>query len=56
MLTIIDEKILEALHGHIRVNTSTKAVEIYNEYGVQLVLRDLDKETYDAFKSRFQNF
>ena len=56
MLTIIDEKIIDALQNHIRINTTLKTVEIYNEYGVQLVLRNLDEETYNAFKSKFQAY
>lgn len=51
-----NELIIEALKKHIRVNVSTKAVELYNDYGVKMVLRDLDEETYDAFKETFQNF
>ena len=51
-----DERILNSLSDHIRVNVSTKAVEIYNEHGVKLVLRDLDEDNFNAFKRRFQNF
>ena len=51
-----DLLIINALNGHVRVNVTLKTVEIYNEYGVQLVLRDLDEATYEAFKSRFQNY
>lgn len=48
--------IVNALKGHVRVNVTLKTVEIYNEYGVQLVLRDLDEDTYNAFKETYQNF
>lgn len=48
--------IILALKNHVRVNVNVKAVEFYNEYGVQMVLRDLDEATYNAFKERFQNF
>ena len=53
---VYDEMILNELSDHIRVNTTTKSVEIYNEYGVQLVLRDLKEEVYEAFKSKFYNY
>lgn len=56
LLLVNDERIINELFGHVRVNTTLKTVEIYNEYGVQLVLRNLDEETYGAFKSRFQNY
>ena len=49
--------IIAALRGHIRVNTSNKTVEVFNEYGTKLVLRDLDEATYEAFKNNgFQSF
>lgn len=48
--------VCQALKGHVRVNVSNKSVEIYNEHGVKMVLRDLDEETYDAFKTMFQNY
>ena len=51
-----DELIINALRDHIRVNTTLKTVEIYNEYGVQLVLRDLDEDTFEAFKNEYQNY
>ena len=49
-------RICEALNGHVRVNTTLKTVEIYNEFGVQLVLRDLDESTYASFKNTYQNY
>lgn len=48
--------IIGALNGHVRVNVDTKAVEVYDDYGVKLVLRDLDNMTYEAFKRNFPNF
>lgn len=48
--------LVEALKGHIRVNTDTKAVEIYDEFGVKAVLRNLDEVTYELFKELFVNF
>ena len=48
--------LVEALKDHVRVNVTTKSVEIYDEYGVKLVLRDLDEETYETFKKLFVNF
>lgn len=48
--------IVEALRGHVRVNTSNKTVEIFNEYGTKAVLKDLDNATFAAFASKYQNF
>ena len=56
LLLIKDERIINALSDNIRVNTSNKTVEIYDEYGVKLVLRNLEDGVYESFKSRFQNF
>ena len=51
-----EKLIIEALKGNVRVNIDTKAVEIYNDYGTKIVLRDLDEETFEAFKNNFTNF
>ena len=48
--------ICDSLKGHVRVNTTLKTVEIYDEFGVKLVLRNLDSGTYEAYKSRYQNY
>ena len=48
--------LVEAFKDHIRVNVTMKSVEIYNEHGVQMVLRNLDEETYETFKRLFVNF
>lgn len=57
MLALIqDERIINELSDHIRVNTANKTVEIYDNYGVKLVLRNLDDESFEAFKSKFRNF
>ena len=53
---VTDEFIINELNSHVRVNTTLKTVEIYNEFGVQLVLRDLKDDVYEAFKSKFQNY
>ena len=53
---VTDEFIINALDSHIRVNTTLKTVEIYNDYGVQMVLRDLKDDVYEAFKTKFQNY
>ena len=55
-MTDVNAKIVEALKANVRVNTSTKSVEIYNDYGVKVVLTDLDADTYAAFESSFVNF
>lgn len=49
-------RICEALNGHVRVNTTLKTVEIYNEFGVQLVLRDLPKEQYESFEKLYEKY
>ena len=51
-----NELIVDALDKQVRVNTSLKKVEFYTEYGVKLVLKDLDEPTYEAFKSKYQNY
>ena len=48
--------IVEALKGNIRVNKTLGTVEIYNEYGVHMVLRDLDADTLEAFKEYFPQY
>lgn len=48
--------IVEALKGNVRVNVSAKTVEIFDEYGVKAVLRNLDEMTFNAFKDTFTNF
>lgn len=48
--------IVRALKGHVRVNVSNNTVEIYNEHGVKMVLRDLDEMTFLAFKDTYQNY
>jgi hypothetical protein len=45
--------IVRALIGHVRVNESNKTVEIYNEYGTKMVLRDLNDETFNAFVDQY---
>ena len=52
----VESMMLLAMKNHIRVNTSNKTVEIYDEYGVKLVLRDLSEDEYNAFKEMFINF
>ena len=49
------EKILKAFEGHIRVNDSTKDVEVFNEYGVMMRLK-VDEETLAEFKKHFPSF
>ena len=48
--------IVEALHNNVRVNVTTRTVEIFDNYGVKVVLRDLDDMTFEAFKNNFANF
>lgn len=53
---IRDERIINELSDHVRVNESTRTVEIYDEYGVKLVLRNLSEESYNAFAGAFRKF
>lgn len=46
--------IIEALKPFIRVNESNNTVEIVNDYGTALVLKDLDEVTLNAFKETFR--
>jgi hypothetical protein len=48
--------IVQLLKDHIRVNTSNKTVEVYDEYGVKMRLTNLSDEAFEAFASKFQNF
>jgi len=48
--------IINALKGHIRVNEKLGIIEIYDEYGTKSVLRDVDYNTLEAFKTYFQIF
>ena len=48
--------IVEALKNNIRFNTSNNTVEIYDDYGVKLVLRNLDSVELETFKSIFRNY
>lgn len=43
------DKILNAFKGHIRVNGANGTVEIYNDYGVKMVLK-VDTDTLNEFK------
>jgi len=50
------ELIIKALEGYIRVNTTLNTVEVFDEYGVKMVLRNLDNETLEAFKKHYQTY
>ena len=45
--------IAKALKGFVRVNKDNHSVEIFNEYGVHIVLRDLDEDTFKAFEDTY---
>ena len=49
-------EIINALKGHVRVNTTLNTVEIFNEYGVKLVLRNLDAKTLKAFADEYETY
>ena len=51
-----EQLMLFALKDHVRVNTTLKTVEIYDEYGVKLVLRDLTDAEYEAFAKTFKKY
>lgn len=48
--------LVSALYNHIRVNVDLHTIEIYDEYGVKTVLRDLDEATYRTFLSHFKKY
>ena len=48
--------IIGALKGHVRVNKATKSVEIFNEYGTKMVLRNLTDLQLEAFASEYPEF
>ena len=50
------KELVKALKNHVRVNTSNKTVEFYDEYGVKMRLTHLSEEEYQAFLDNFQNF
>ncbi len=50
------ELILKALDGHIRVNETLGTVEVFDEYGTKMVLRDLDEATLAEFKKHYSVF
>lgn len=45
--------VAHALKGNIRVNKDTHSVEIYDDYGVKTVLRNLDDDTFNAFDNLY---
>ena len=49
-------EVVEALRNNVRVNNSNNTVEIYDDYGVKMVLRDLTPEQLDAFRKNFRSF
>ena len=48
--------IVGALRGHVRVNRATKSVEIYDDYGTKMVLRNLTDLQLEAFASEYPEF
>lgn len=54
----IDEnaEIVRVLQDNVRVNVSTRSVEFYDEYGVKLVLRNLDERDLDIFSRKFRTY
>lgn len=51
-----EELIVNALKGHVRVNETLGTVEIFNDFGVKMVLRDLDETTLEAFKDNYPTY
>ena len=47
---------IASLKNHIRVNTTLKTVEIYDDYGVKTVLRDLTEEQYQDYLKNFRSY
>lgn len=50
------ELVINALKGHIRVNKTLKTVEIYDDFGVKTVLRDLSDSTIEAFEHYYPTY
>lgn len=48
-------EIIKAFERHTRVNSANKTVEVFDEYGVKLVLRNLTENQYEVFKYTFPN-
>lgn len=49
------EKIIEAFKGHVRVNDSTKDIEVFDEHGVKMRL-NVSEDTYAEFLKHFPKF
>lgn len=53
---MLEETLKTTLKDHIRVNTTLKTVEIYDDYGVKTVLRDLTEEQYQDYLKNFRSY
>lgn len=51
-----DAEIVRVLQDNVRVNPVTRSVEFYDDYGVKLVLRNLDKRDLDIFSRKFRTY
>jgi hypothetical protein len=51
-----EQKVIETLDKHVRVNLDTHTVEFFDEYGVKMVLRDLTDAQYAAYLALFKHF
>lgn len=53
---MLEKTLKDTLQARVRVNTSNKTVEFYDEYGVKMVLRDLTEEQYQDYQKNFKNY
>ena len=53
---MLEQTLKDTLENHIRVNTTLKTVEIYDDYGVKTVLRNLTEEQYQDYLKNFKSY
>ena len=53
---MLEKTLKDTLRDHVRVNTTLKTVEIYDDYGVKVVLRDLTEEQYQDYLNNFRSY
>lgn len=53
---MLETTLKETLGNHVRVNTALKTVELYDDYGVKIVLRDLTEEQYQDYLNNFNSY
>lgn len=53
---MLETTLKNTLGKHVRVNTSNKTVELYDDYGVKIVLRNLTDEEYQDYLDNFKKY